>query len=117
MVSKNNLIFLFFFILCIRVIDGDTIVLESGEKVRLIGVDTPELHHPKKPVQYYAKEAKEFTKSLVEGKDVRLKYDWQRKDKYGRTLAYVYLKDRTFLNIEIIKQGLDLLIQNFLLNT
>jgi len=87
------------------VIDGDTIVLESGEKVRLIGVDTPELHHPKKPVQYYAKEAKEFTKSLVEGKDVRLKYDWQRKDKYGRALAYIYLKDGTFLNIEIIKQG------------
>ena len=105
MILKNSLVFIFLFILCIRVIDGDTIVIEGGEKIRLIGVDTPELHHPKKPVQYYAKEAKKFTKSLVEEKDVQLEYDRQRKDKYGRTLAYVYLKDRTFLNIEIIKQG------------
>ena len=105
MILKNSLVFIFLFILCIRVIDGDTIVIEGGERIRLIGVDTPELHHPKKPVQYYAKEAKKFTKSLVEEKDVQLEYDRQRKDKYGRTLAYVYLKDRTFLNIEIIKQG------------
>ena len=42
---------------------------------------------------------------MVEGKQVRLEYDWQRKDKYGRTLAYVYLEDGTFLNLEIIKQG------------
>lgn len=91
--------------LCIRVIDGDTIVLEGNEKIRLIGVDTPELHHPKKPVQHYAKEAKEFSQRMVEGKQVRLEYDWQRKDKYGRTLAYVYLADGTFLNVEIIRQG------------
>ena len=88
-----------------RVIDGDTIVLENGERVRLIGVDTPESVHPNKPVEYFAKEASAFTKNMVEGKKVKLEYDWQRKDRYGRTLAYVYLEDGTHLNAEIIKQG------------
>jgi len=88
-----------------RVIDGDTIQLSNGERVRLIGVDTPETKHPKKPVEYFGKEASAFTKKMVEGKSVTLKYDWQRKDKYGRTLAYVYLKDGTFLNAEIVKRG------------
>ena len=88
-----------------RVIDGDTIQLSNGERVRLIGVDTPETKHPKKPVEYFGKKASAFTKRMVEGKVVTLKYDWQSKDKYGRTLAYVYLKDGTLLNAEIIKQG------------
>ena len=91
--------------LCTRVVDGDTIIVEKIGKVRLIGVDTPETKHPKKPVEYFGKEASAFTKRMVEGKKVRLEYDWQRKDKYRRTLAYVYLEDGTFLNAEIIKQG------------
>jgi len=91
--------------LCTRVIDGDTIVIGETEKVRLIGIDTPEAVHPNKPVEYFGKEASAFTRKMVEGKQVRLEYDWQRKDKYGRTLAYVYLEDGTFLNLEIIKQG------------
>src|SRR4030043_1802256 len=93
---------------CTRVIDGDTIVVTIGgqeEKVRLIGVDTPETVHPEKPVEYFGKEASEFTKRIVEGKEVRLEFDWQERDKYGRLLAYVYLSDGTFLNAEIIKQG------------
>lgn len=90
---------------CTRVIDGDTIVLNNGEKVRLIGVDTPESVHPLKPVEYFSKEASEFTKRLVEGKEIKLGYDWQKRDKYDRLLAYVYLNDGTFLNAEIIKQG------------
>lgn len=89
----------------IRVIDGDTIVLDGNEKVRLIGVDTPETKHPEKTVQYFGKEASAFTKRMVEGKKVRLEYDWPKRDKYERLLAYVYLKDGTFLNAEIIKQG------------
>ena len=88
-----------------RVIDGDTLLLTNGEKVRLIGVDTPETKHPQKPVQRFGQEAYLFTKRMVEGKEVRLDYDWQRRDKYGRLLAYVYLLDGTFLNAEIIKQG------------
>jgi len=96
------------FYLCTRVVDGDTIVVDiegKQEKVRLIGVDTPETVHPSKPVEYFGKEASEFTKHMVEGKKVRLEYDWQKRDKYGRLLAYVYLEDETFLNAEIIKQG------------
>jgi endonuclease YncB( thermonuclease family) len=88
-----------------RVIDGDTIELTTGEKVRLIGVDTPETKDPRKPVQYFGKEATAFTQRLVEGKRVRLAYDQQRQDKYGRTLAYIYLEDGTFVNAEIITQG------------
>lgn len=93
---------------CVRVVDGDTIVVKinnRNEKVRLIGVDTPETVHPSKPVQYFGKEASEFTRRMVAGKKVRLEYDWQKRDKYGRLLAYVFLQDGTFLNAEIIKQG------------
>jgi micrococcal nuclease len=90
---------------CVRVVDGDTIVLDGDEKVRLIGVDTPETKDPRKPVQAFGQEAYEFTKGLVEGKKVRLEYDQQRIDKYGRTLAYVYLDDGTFVNAQIILQG------------
>jgi micrococcal nuclease len=55
-----------------RVVDGDTLLLASGERVRLIGVDTPETKHPKKPVERFGKEASEFTGQMVEGKRVRL---------------------------------------------
>ena len=88
-----------------RVIDGDTRELEGGEQVRLIGVDTPETKDPRKPVQYFGEKATAFTRRMAEGKRVRLEYDWERYDKYGRTLAYVYLEDGTFLNAEIIRQG------------
>ena len=88
-----------------RVIDGDTLELITGEQVRLIGVDTPETKHPRKPVEYFGKEATAFTLRTVAGKRVRLEYDQQRHDKYGRTLAYVYLEDGTFVNAEIIREG------------
>lgn len=91
-----------------KVADGDTISIRYlGEQytVRLIGVDTPETSHPLKPVQYFADEATRFTKTLAEGKVVRLEFDWQRLDKYDRLLAYVYLPDDRMLNAEIIKQG------------
>jgi len=92
-------------ILVKRVVDGDTLLLENGERVRLIGVDTPETVHPKKPVQHFGKEASKFTKEMVEGKRVRLEYDETSRDKYGRLLVYVFLEDGIFLNAEIIKQG------------
>jgi micrococcal nuclease len=93
-----------------RVVDGDTLLLQSGERVRLIGVDTPETKHPKKPVEYFGKEASAFTRRMVEGKRVRLEFDQANvarghKDRYGRTLAYVFLEDGTLLNAEILKQG------------
>lgn len=94
----------------IRVVDGDTLVLSPMEKVRLIGVDTPETKHRKKTVECFGREASKFTKEMVEGKKVRLAFDEAnrargRKDKYGRTLAYVFLKNDTMLNAEIIRQG------------
>ena len=58
-----------------RVIEGDTIILGGGERVRLIGVDTPETVHPQKPVEYFGKEASAFTRRTVEGKRVRLEYE------------------------------------------
>ena len=87
-----------------RVIDGDTIKLTNGERVRYIGVDTPELHHPKIPVQYFAKEAKEFNEALVGGKGVRLEFDIEKRDKYGRLLAYVYVGD-AFVNARLVEEG------------
>ena len=88
-----------------RVVDGDTIVLKNDIKVRYIGIDTPETKHPKKPVQYFGKEAFEANKRLVEGKRVNLEYDVQQTDKYGRTLAYVYLEDGTFVNAWLVENG------------
>jgi micrococcal nuclease len=88
-----------------RVIDGDTLLLINGEKVRLIGVDTPETKHPQKPVQYFGREAYLFTKQMIDGKEARFEFERQTRDRYGRLLAYVYLLDGTFLNAEIIKQG------------
>ena len=92
-----------------RVLNGDTIELETGEKVRLIGVDTSETGS----VEYVGAEATAFTKSMVEDKRVRLEMDQANaqsghKDKYLRILAYVILDDGTFLNAEIIKQGFGL---------
>lgn len=88
-----------------RVIDGDTVILENGERVRLIGVDTTEKSHPLKLVEYFSNESTQFTKQLLEGKEVRLEYDKEKRGKYGRLLAYIYLMDGTFVNAEIIKQG------------
>lgn len=80
---------------CSRVVDGDTIVINNSvftnTYVRLIGVDTPESVHPEKPVEYYGKEASKFTEKHLEGKTVYLTYDWNKWDKYGRLLAYVWL--------------------------
>lgn len=91
--------------LCVRVVDGDTLALDGEERVRLIGVDTPETKDPRRPVEYFGQEATAFTRRLAEGRRVRLGYDQQRQDRYGRTLAYVYLENGTFLNAEIIRQG------------
>ena len=88
-----------------RVVDGDTIVVQGIGSVRLIGVDTPETVHPNRPVEFFGKEASAFTKRMLEGKRVRLEYDQERQDRYGRTLAYVYLTDGTFANAEIIRRG------------
>jgi len=105
-------------ILVARVVDGDTLKLENGERVRLIGIDTPETHESEKlyrdsrktnqdvkTIKAMGKKAAAFTGSLVENKRVSLDFDVEKRDKYGRLLAYVYLPDGTFVNAEIIQQG------------
>lgn len=87
-----------------RVIDGDTIEVEGGERVRYIGIDTPETVDPRKPVQCFGVEASNKNKELVEGKMVRLEKDITDRDKYNRLLRYVYVGD-TFINLELVKQG------------
>ncbi len=96
----------------IRVVDGDTLIVDvSGkqEKVRLLGIDTPESVDPRRPVQCFGKEATVKLKSLVAGKSVILVDDKTQgdRDKYKRYLRYVYLPDskRTFVNGEMVKQG------------
>ena len=87
-----------------RVIDGDTVVLSSGKVIRLLGVDTPELHHPNKGVQCYGFEAKRYTERRVLNRGVVLSYEGRRVDYYGRTLAWVWV-NRRLLNEDIIRYG------------
>lgn len=94
-----------------RVVDGDTIVLENGERLRYIGIDTPEEFDRRKPVQCFAKEAAEANRQLVEGKTIVYSYDTNERDKYGRLLGYVWLKDArwgkdgSFVNERLIRDG------------
>ncbi len=91
-----------------RIIDGDTIVLDSGEHVLYIGIDTPEAKHPRKPVQHFGREASEANKKLVDGKPVRLEFDVQKKDRNGRLLAYVFVgsgAEEIFVNAWLVKNG------------
>ena len=89
-----------------RVVDGDTIVLAGGERVRYIGVDTPESVKPGTPVQCYAKAASHANERMVEGQPVRLRFDAERRDRYGRLLAYVYrASDGLFVNAELVRRG------------
>lgn len=92
-----------------RVVDGDTVevTLSDGtkEKVRLIGMDTPETVHPTKPVQSYGPEASDYTKAQLTGKEVVLEYDVEERDKYGRLLAYVYLPSGTMFNATLVDEG------------
>lgn len=88
----------------VRVVDGDTIEIEGGEKVRYIGIDTPETVDPRKPVQCFGVEASKKNKELVEGKMVRLEKDITDRDKYNRLLRYIWLDD-VLVNLELVKQG------------
>ena len=88
-----------------RVVDGDTIVMTGIGTVRLIGVDTPETVDPRRPVQCFGREASAYLRARLDGVDVRLEYDTARHDRYRRTLAYVYLRDGTFVNAAIVRDG------------
>jgi len=90
-----------------RAVDGDTIDVRIGthtDTVRLLGVDTPETHHPTKPVQCFGPEAAAFTKAQLEGRTVTLEDDVEPRDVYGRRLAYVSVGGRRFNDI-LLERG------------
>ncbi len=91
----------------VRVVDGDTIHVRIGdrvEKVRYIGVNTPEVHHPTKGEEPGGREASEVNRRLVTGKHVRLELDVQERDRYGRLLAYVWAGE-IMVNAELVRLG------------
>ena len=91
----------------VEVLDGDTIVVERGssrDTVRLLGIDTPETHHPTEPVQCFGPEASGYTTSRLLGQLVRLEDDVERRDIYDRRLAYVYLDGERFED-ELLRLG------------
>ncbi|QDT65016.1 thermonuclease family protein [Calycomorphotria hydatis] len=96
----------------VRIVDGDTLIIDGGYRVRLIGVDTPESVHPDLPPQPYAEEASEYLRELISGKIVRLEFDQERTDRYGRLLAYLWL-DGLLINEEIISQGYGKAVTHF----
>ena len=91
-----------------RVVDGDTIVVVypdgRTDKVRMIGVDTPETHKPGTPVQCYGPEAERFTRKALDGKGVRLELDRDERDRYERLLAYVYIDGKRFED-QLLQRG------------
>jgi micrococcal nuclease len=94
----------------VKVVDGDSLEVELGsgmEKVRLIGVDTPEMGRKNQVVEFFAVEAAAFTRELAQGKRVRLEKDPEgnTRDRYGRALRYVYLPDGRMLNAVIVSEG------------
>ncbi len=121
-----SLIFLFNFLSCrsspiynykhikvVKAVDGDTVILENGEYLRYIGIDTPETrkkvgHSWIEAPQPFALEAKDFNRRLVEGKFVRVEFDVEKRDRYKRLLGYVFV-DGTFVNRVLLEEGLAVL--------
>lgn len=83
----------------VRVLDGDTVELRGGDRLRLLAVDTPEKNDP------YYKEAKEFLEKLVLNQQAKIEYSNKRRDRYGRLLGYLYI-DTLFINKVIVANGL-----------
>lgn len=94
-----------------KIIDGDTVEIETGQKVRYIGIDTPEMKATKTKSSCFGAEAKQRNQQLVEGKTVQLKKDVSEVDRYGRLLRYIYLYDETaskegqFINDTLVREG------------
>jgi micrococcal nuclease len=86
--------------------DGDTVTIGSGQRVRLLGIDTPELEREGRPADFLAHKAKAELAKLIQGRRVRLEYDHLRYDQYGRLLAFLFLPDGMMVNAELVRQGL-----------
>ena len=93
----------------VRAVDGDTAVVKvdgQEKRVRFLGVDTPETVHPNKPVQFYGKEASNFTKESLNGRRVWLEYDSNPQDRYGRHLAYIWLNNPATINESTMRDSM-----------
>jgi len=89
-----------------RIYDGDTFQTRNGEKIRLLGINTPEIAHASSPAQTMGKEATEALRKLISGQVVRLAFDKQRRDIYERTLAQVYLRNGDWVNAKMVELGM-----------
>lgn len=85
--------------------DGDTIVIDDGRHVRYIGMNAPEIEHEDRGAEPFGYKAKAFNKKLVYRQNVRLEFDQEQHDQYGRLLAYVFLKNGTFINAILVSRG------------
>ena len=85
--------------------DGDTIVLCDGRHVRYIGINAPEIAHDNHKAEAFGYAAKKYNQSFVRSKKVRLEFDKEKYDRYGRLLAYIFLVDGTFINKKMIEKG------------
>jgi micrococcal nuclease len=87
------------------VIDGDTIIISGGQRVRYLGIDAPE-REGKSPAEFLAQESYQLNRRLVLKKEIRLVYGPERRDRYDRILAYIFLDNGLLVNGELVKQGL-----------
>ncbi|RLC01137.1 MAG: hypothetical protein DRH90_16860 [Deltaproteobacteria bacterium] len=88
------------------IIDGDTVILKNGEKVRYIGIDAPEIDHENNRAEPYGYAARSFNKKLIDSKKIHIEYDREKRDHYGRLLGYVFLQDNSFVNLQLVRSGL-----------
>jgi micrococcal nuclease len=96
----------------VAVFDGDTILLDSGEKIRYLGIDAPEVAHEGTPADCYGNEAKAFNREMVLHKRVSLRYERVKTDSYGRFLAYVFLAEGRCVNAEMVLRGYALVFRS-----
>ncbi|GAB6138477.1 thermonuclease family protein [Halanaerobaculum tunisiense] len=89
----------------LRVIDGDTLELTTGQKVRLIGIDTPETESSSQPADYYATQATAFTRENLAGETIYLEYGVEKRDHYNRLLAYVFKQNGILFNAQLLQEG------------
>ena len=89
-----------------KVYDGDTVELDDGRKIRFLGINTPEIQHKNKMAEAGGEEAKVWLINKLQGTRVRLKFDVEKTDKYGRTLAYLFTEKKEHLNVSLVKEGL-----------
>lgn len=95
------------------VIDGDTLELDDGRRVRLLGIDAPEAGFQNKIAQPWSQESTSWLRDRIEGQDVQLRIDSREKDRYGRTLAWIFHSDGTLINQESLLEGHAKLLPDF----